>query len=196
MPLFPCGPSGPARIPAIPAYVAAPAGLRAFCVPAAISRIFVLIRSILIAMAPKVDRRRRAAPSMSEWAWAQDWFDRLPEGPCKLAVARFREERGREGASPEEALTQSLAYAQQHFPEEVALWTLDRGVVPDPWHNESVQRGIRCSLLALRELREERARAEAILEEVRALAAQQAAALVPFTGTGHHLGEGDLTRLD
>ena len=196
MPLRSCGPSGPARIPATPANLAASAALRAFYVPAAISRIFVLIRSILIAMAPKVDRRRRAAPSMSEWAWAQDWFDRLPEGPCKLAVARFREERGREGASPEEALTQSLAYAQQHVPEEVALWTLDRGVVPDPWHNESVQRGIRCSLLALRELREERARAEAILEDVRALALQQAAALMPFTGTGHHLGEGDLTRLD
>ena len=79
------------------------------------------------------------------------------------AVTRFLEERGRAGASPEEALTESLAYAQQHFPEEVVLWTLDRGLVPDPWHNESVQAGIRSSLLALRELREERARAEAAL---------------------------------
>ena len=67
------------------------------------------------------------------------------------------------------------------------LWTLDRGLVPDPWHDESVQAGIRSSLLALRELREERARAEAALEEVRALVAQQAAAVVPFSGVGHQL---------
>ena len=134
-------------------------------------------------MAPKVDR----AAAMSESAWALDWFERLPEGPCKLAVARFLDERVRGGALPEEALAQSLGYAQQHFPEEVVLWTLDRNMVPDPWHNESVQLGIRSSLLALRELREERARAEAALEEVRALAAQQAAALVPFSGAGHQL---------
>ena len=158
-------------------------------------------------MAPKVANRRRAerdppmATPMPEWAWALDWFERLPDGTCKRAVALFREERGREGASPEEALTQSFAYAQQHFPEEVALWSLDRGMVPDPWHNESVQRGIRCSLLALRELRAEGALAaerDALLEEVRALRAAQPAAstIVPFTGTGHQLGGEDLMRLD
>ena len=122
-------------------------------------------------MAPKVDR----AAAMS--AWALDWFERLPEGPCKLAVARFLDERVRDGATPQEALAQSVGYAQQHFPEEVVLRTLDRNVVPDPWHNESVQLGIQSSLLALRELR-----------EVRALAAQQAAALVPFRSAGHQLG--------
>ena len=131
-------------------------------------------------MAPKVGR----AAAMTESAWALDWFERLPE---KLAMARFLDERVRDGALPEEALAQSLGYAQQHFPEEVVLWTLDRNMVPDPWHNESVQLGIRSSLLALRELREERARAEAALEEVRALAAQQADALVPFSGAGHQL---------
>ena len=137
-------------------------------------------------MAPKRDRRR-AAPAVPEWAWAFDWYEQLPEGPCQQAVALFRESRRREGASLEEALMESLAYAQQHFPEEVVLWTLDRGLVPDPWHDESVQAGIGSSLLALRELREERARAEAALEEVRALAAQQAAAVVPFSGAGHQL---------
>ena len=67
-------------------------------------------------------------------------------------MARFLDERVRDGALPEEALAQSLGYAQQHFPEEVVLWTLGRNMVPDPWHNESVQLGIRSSLLALQEL--------------------------------------------
>ena len=140
-------------------------------------------------MAPK--RARRAAMSAS--AWALDWYNSLPNGPCKLAVTRFLEERGRAGASPEEALTESLAYAQQHFPEEVVLWTLDRGLVPNPWLNDSVQLGIRSSLLALRQLREEHAlaerTAEAAVAEVRAVPAQQADAVMPFTGVGHRLGD-------
>ena len=143
--------------------------------------------------------------AMPEWAWARDWFERLPDGPCKLAVARFCEGARREGASLEEPMAQSLAYAQRLFPEEVVLWGLDRGLVPDPWHNESVQCGIRCSLLALRELREEYVRAaeqrDALLEEVQALrAAQQpagpASTIVPFAGAGHQLGGDDLSRLE
>ena len=137
-------------------------------------------------MAPKRDRRR-AAPAVPEWAWALEWYEQLPEGPCRQAVDLFRDSRRRAGANNRDALVESLAYAQQHYPEEVVLWTLNGGLVPDPWHNESVQAGIRSSLLALRELREERARAEAALEEVRALAAQQAAAVVPFSGAGHQL---------
>ena len=137
-------------------------------------------------MAPK--RARRAAMSAS--AWALDWYNELPNGPCRLAVTRFLEERGRAGASPEEALTESLAYAQQHFPEEVVLWTLDRGLVPDPWHNDSVQLGIRSSLLALRQLREERALAEqAAAAALAAVPAQQADAVAPFTGAGHRLSD-------
>ena len=139
-------------------------------------------------MAPKRDRA-----AMPEWAWAFDWYEQLPEGPCQQAVALFRESRRREGASLEEALMESLAYAQQHFPEEVVLWTLDRGLVPDPWHNDSVQLGIRSSLLALRQLREERALAErtteAALAEVHADPAQQADAMTPFAGVGHRLGD-------
>ncbi len=50
MPLLLYGPSGPARILEAPAYLAAPAGLRAFRVPAAISRIFVLVGPHLTAM--------------------------------------------------------------------------------------------------------------------------------------------------
>ena len=42
-----CVPSGPARIPATPAYLAAPAALRTFCVPTAISSFCPLFRPIL-----------------------------------------------------------------------------------------------------------------------------------------------------
>ena len=125
---------------------------------------------------------------MTASAWALDWYNELPNGPCKLAVTRFLEERGRAGANPDQALTQSLAYAQQHFPEEVVLWTLDRSLVPNPWLNDGVQLGIRSSLLALRQLREERALAEqaatAALAEV---PVQHADAVVPFSGVGHQL---------
>ena len=167
-------------------------------------------------MAPKVANRRQrrnaerdpplaSREAMPESAWARDRFERLPDGPCKLAVARFCEGARREGASLEEAMAQSFAYAQRLFPEEVVLWGLDRGMVPDPWQNESVQCGIRCSMQALRELREEYVRAaeqrDALLEEARALrAAQQptgpASMIVPFAGTGHQLGGEDLMRLD
>ena len=136
-------------------------------------------------MAPKRDRRR-AAPAAPEGGWPLAWYEQLPEGPCRQAVDLFRDERRRAGASNNDALMESFAYAQQHFPEEVVLWTLTGAVVPDPWHNDSVQAGIRSSLLALRALREERARAEAALEEMRALD-EQRAAVVPYSGVGHQL---------
>ena len=94
----------------------------------------------------------------------------------------LRDSRRRAGATDGDALMESFAYAQQHYPEEVVLWTLNGGVVPDPWHNESVQAGVRSSLLALRQLRE--ARAEAALADV---PAQQADVVVPFSGVGHQL---------
>ena len=71
------------------------------------------------------------------------------------------------------------------------LWTLDRGLVPNPWLNDSVQLGIRSSLLALRQLREERALAEqaAAAALAEAVPAQQDDAVAPFTGAGHRLGD-------
>ena len=167
-------------------------------------------------MAPKVANRRQrrserqpplaSREAMPEWAWARDWFERLPDGPCKLAVAHFCEGARREGASSEEAMAQSFAYAQRLFPEEVVLWGLDRGLVPDPWHDESLQSGILSSLLALRELRAQYVTAalqrDALLAEVQALrASQQPAqqpagpAFVPFAGAGRQLGgKRDLSR--
>ena len=132
-------------------------------------------------MAPKRDRRR-TAPAVPAWAWALQWYEQLPEGHCRRAVDLLRDSRRRAGATDGDALMESFAYAQQHYPEEVVLWTLNGGVVPDPWHNESVQAGVRSSLLALRQLRE--ARAEAALADV---PAQQADVVVPFSGVGHQL---------
>ena len=138
-------------------------------------------------MAPKRDRRR--APAAPEGGWPLAWYDQLPEGPCRRAVDLFRDERRRAGASDNDALMESFAYAQQHFPEEVVLWTLTGGVVPDPWHNASVQLGIQSSLLALRQLREERALAEQAASAALAEAPAQQDAVAPFTGAGHRLGD-------
>ena len=110
-------------------------------------------------------------------------------------------------------MAQGLSYATRLFPEEVALWGLDRGLVPDPWHDERLQSGIRSSMLALRELRAQYVtvalQRDALLVEVQALRAafqrpaQQAArqpagpAFVPFAGAGRQRGgEDDLSRLD
>ena len=106
-------------------------------------------------------------------------------------------------------MAQGLAYATRLFPEEVALWGLDRGLVPDPWHDERLQSGIRSSMLALRALRAQYVtvalQRDALLPEVQALraASQQPAqqpdgrAFVPFAGAGRQLGgEDDLSRLD
>ena len=168
-------------------------------------------------MAPKVantrqrrsERQSPAAEAMTEGAWARDWFLGLPDGPCKVAVGHFCEEAHRGGASLEEAMAQGLVHAQRLFPEEIVLWGLDRGLVPDPWHDERLQSGIRSSLLALRELRAQcvtvALQRDALLAEVQALraASQQPAqqpagpAFVPFAGAGRQLGgEDDLSRLD
>ena len=74
----------------------------------------------------------------------------------------------------EHALLDAFAYAQQHYPEEIARWTLAGSVVPDPWVNASVQQGVRSSLLALRNLRA-------------APADVPAPGIQPFSGVGHQL---------
>ena len=131
-------------------------------------------------MAPKRDRRASAAP---DGGWPLAWYNQLPEGPCKRAVDLFRDERRRAGSGEQEALMESFAHAQHHFPEEVVLWTLNGGLVADPWHNASVQLGIQSSLLALRALREERAEQAAA-----AAAPAKPDAVTPFAGAGHKLG--------
>ena len=146
-------------------------------------------------MAPKRDRRRvaPAAPAAPASAWALQWYEQLPESPCRRFVDLVREMRRRAGATDGDALMESFAHAQQYYPEEVVLWTLNGGVVSDPWHNESVQAGVRSSLLALRQLREDpllllrelrEARAEAAAAEVHV---EHAAAVEPFSGVGHRL---------
>ena len=127
-------------------------------------------------MAPKRDRRRAAVPASS---WALQWYEQLPEGRCRRAVDVVRNLRRVAGTSDEDALLEGFAYAQQHYPEEIVLWTLAGGVVPDPWRNESVQAGVRSSLLALRQLRE--ARAAEVPADV------PAQDVVPFSGVGHQL---------
>ena len=129
-------------------------------------------------MAPKRDRRRAAVPAVPASSWALQWYEQLPEGRCRRAVDVVRDLRRVAGTSDEDALLQGFAYAQQHYPEEIVLWTLAGGVVPDPWRNESVQAGVRSSLLALRQLRQTR---------------EMPAADVPgqdvvlFSGVGHQL---------
>ena len=118
-------------------------------------------------------------------------------------------------------MAQGLVHATRLLPEEVALWGLDRGLVPDPWCDERLQVGIRSSMFILRQLRAQYVtvteQRDALLEEVQALRAaddflaeaaraaspvpaQQPAqqpAFVPFAGTGRQLGkEDDLSRLD
>ena len=122
-------------------------------------------------MAPKRDRRA-AVPASS---WALQWYEQLPEGRCRRAVDVVRNLRQTAGTSDEQALLDAFAYAQQHYPEEIVLWTLAGGVVPDPWRNESVQAGVRSSLLALRNLRGAPA------------ADVPAPGTMPFSGVGHQL---------
>ena len=127
-------------------------------------------------MAPKRDRRRAAVPASS---WALQWYEQLPDGRCRRDVDVVRDSRRLAGGTDEDALMEGFAYAQQHYPEEIVLWTLSGGVVPDPWHNDSVQAGVRSSLLALRQLR------EAPVAEVPADVPAQD--VVPFSGVGHQL---------
>ena len=131
-------------------------------------------------MAPKRDRRRAAVPASS---WALQWYEQLPDGRCRRDVDVVRASRRVAGGTDEDALLAGFAYAQQHYPEEIVLWTLNGGVVPDPWHNDSVQAGVRSSLLALRQLRAARAAAEVPAADVPG----QQADVVPFSGVGHQL---------
>ena len=92
--------------------------------------------------------------NMPASSWALQWYEQLPDGRCRRAIEVVRNLRVETGADDTDALLDAFAYAQQHFPEEIVLWTLAGGVVPDAWGNASVQQGVRSSLLALRSLRQ------------------------------------------
>ena len=121
--------------------------------------------------ATESDEPAEALPASS---WALQWYEQLPEGRCRRAVDVVRGLRVVTGATAEEALLDAFAYAQQHYPEEIVLWTLAGGIVPDPWGNDSVQQGVRSSLLALRNLRGARPAADV-------------PGILPFSGVGHQL---------
>ena len=121
--------------------------------------------------ATESDEPAEALPASS---WALQWYEQLPEGRCRRAVDVVRGLRVETGADAEEALLDAFAYAQQHYPEEIVLWTLAGGIVPDPWGNDSVQQGVRSSLLELRSLRQTPANVPADVPGV-----------VPFSGVGH-----------
>ena len=106
-------------------------------------------------------------------SWALQWYEQLPHGRCRRAVDEMLRL-----AVPgdEQALLDAFAYAQQHYPEEIVLWTLAGSVVPDPWGNASVQQGVRSSLLALRNLRAAPPAADV-----------PAPGIQPFSGVGHQL---------
>ena len=123
--------------------------------------------------ASESDEPAQAMPASS---WALQWYEQLPDGLCRRAVDVVRDLRLVAGTSDEQALLDGFAYAQQHYPEEIVLWTLAGSVVPDPWGNDSVQAGVRSSLLALRNLRQTPADVPADVPGV-----------VPFSGVGHQL---------
>ena len=149
-------------------------------------------------------QRRSERQSAVTPATAEQWFLQLPDGPCRTAVVHCLDEARRGGASVEGAMAQGLACATRLFPEEIVLWGLDGALGPIPWQNESFQRDIRASVLALRELRSQyvdlAGQRAALLAEVRALRASQPvqppAAFVPFVGTGRRLDAEDLSCLD
>ena len=145
------------------------------------------------------------------------WFQELPEGPCRVALAHLMDEAPNGGASDELALEQGLAHAARLFPEEIVLWGLDGGTGPVPWQDAGFQRNIRAASVHLRELRSQfvdLARENAaLLDEVQVLRDsmqlvqspepvqspvpfQPPADFVPFSGTGHTLGADDLSGLD
>ena len=105
--------------------------------------------------------------AMPASGWMLQWYEQLPHGPCRRAVAAMLAVPG-----DEQSLLDAFAYAQQHYPEEIVLWTLAGSVVPDPWVNASVQQGVRSSLLALRNLR---------------AAPADVPGIQPFSGVGHQL---------
>ena len=111
--------------------------------------------------------------NMPASSWALQWYEQLPDGRCRCAIEVVRNLRVETGADEADALLEAFAYAQQHFPEEIVLWTLAGGVVPDAWGNDSVQAGVRSSLLALRSLRQ--------------TPAVPVPGIQPFSGVGHQL---------
>ena len=151
----------------------------------AVSALQFPARTAIMAQSNSSSARRRprwrslGGPAVPASAWALQWYEQLPDGPCRRAVDVLRDLRRLAGTSDADALLESFAFAQQHYPEEIVLWTLSGGVVPDPWHNDSVQAGVRSSLLALRQLR------EAPVAEVPADVPAQD--VVPFSGVGHQL---------
>ena len=124
-------------------------------------------------MALKRDRRRAAVPAVPASSWALQWYEQLPEGRCRRAVGVVLRLAG---TGDDQALLDAFAYAQQHYPEKIVLWTLAGSVVPDPWGNDSVQAGVRSSLLALRNLRQTPASVPADVPGI-----------MPFSGVGHQL---------
>ena len=113
------------------------------------------------------------AEAMPASSWALQWYEQLPEGRCRRAVDVVLRLAG---TGDDQALLDAFAYAQQHYPEEIVLWTLAGGVVADPWGNDSVHAGVRSSLLALRNLRQPPADVPAAVPGIMA-----------FSGVGHQL---------
>ena len=116
--------------------------------------------------AEQSDEAAEQPADMPAGSWALQWYEQLPHGPCRRAVAAMLAVPG-----DEQSLLDAFAYAQQRYPEEIVLWTLAGSVVPDPWVNASVQQGVRSSLLALRNLR----------------AGADVPGIQPFSGVGHQL---------
>ncbi len=50
---------------------------------------------------------------MPAGSWALQWYEQLPHGPCRRAVAAMLV------PNDEQSLLDAFAYAQQHYPEEV-----------------------------------------------------------------------------
>ena len=89
-------------------------------------------------MAPNRRQRRSERQSASQEASAMRWFQELPEGPCRLALAHLMNQALNDGASAEVALEQGLAHAARLFPEEMVLWGLGSRMGPNPWPDVSV----------------------------------------------------------
>ena len=115
-----------------------------------------------------------AAQQLSMGEWVLRWYEQLPPRVAAMFPT----------ADDEQSLLAAFAYAQQHYPEEVVLWTLAGGVVPDPWVNASVQEGVRSSLLALRNLR---SAPPGLQPSAPGLQPSAPPGIQPFSGMGHRL---------
>ena len=156
-------------------------------------------------------QRRSERQSASQEASAMRWFQELPEGPCRVALAHLMDQALNDGASDEVALEQGLAHAARLFPEELVLWGLEGGTGPAPWQDAGFQRNVRAAAVHLREMRSQFVdlanENNMHIEELRLLRAslqlvqsseqvQSPVDFVPFSGTGHTLGADDLSGLD